>query len=117
MRIVLQKEVEKLGLPGDVVLVADGYARNYLIPKGYAAPATKGYVERYLGGRRGVGATNRLRIMNLVRDLLASDFGGYNELLSIHAEGSLEAQKLTILREFDAGAARGFAARCARIEA
>ena len=82
-----------------------------------AAPATKGYVERYLGGRRGVGATNRLRIMNLVRDLLASDFGGYNELLSIHAEGSLEAQKLTILREFDAGAARGFAARCARIEA
>ena len=82
-----------------------------------AAPATKGYVERYLGGRRGVGATNRLRIMNLVRDLLASDFGGYNELLSIHAEGSLEAQKLTILREFDAGAVRGFAARCARLEA
>ena len=30
---------------------------------------------------------------------------------------TLEAQKLTILREFDAGAARGFAARCARLEA
>jgi large subunit ribosomal protein L9 len=42
MRIVLQKEVEKLGVPGDVVQVADGYARNYLIPKGFAAPATKG---------------------------------------------------------------------------
>ena len=42
MRIVLQKEVEKLGVPGDVVQVADGYARNYLIPKGYATPATKG---------------------------------------------------------------------------
>jgi len=42
MKIVLQKEVEKLGVPGDVVQVADGYARNYLIPKGYAAPATKG---------------------------------------------------------------------------
>jgi large subunit ribosomal protein L9 len=42
MKIVLHKEVEKLGVPGDVVQVADGYARNYLIPKGYAAPATKG---------------------------------------------------------------------------
>jgi large subunit ribosomal protein L9 len=42
MKIVLHKEVEKLGVPGDVVQVADGYARNYLIPKGFAAPATKG---------------------------------------------------------------------------
>jgi large subunit ribosomal protein L9 len=42
MKIVLHKEVEKLGVPGDVVQVADGYARNYLIPRGYAAPATKG---------------------------------------------------------------------------
>src|SRR2546428_1032419 len=42
MRIVLQKEVEKLGVRGDVVQVADGYAGNYLIPKGYAPPATKG---------------------------------------------------------------------------
>lgn len=80
-----------------------------------AAPETKGYLERYLGGRRGFGAVNRLRVMNLIRDLLTSDFGGYNEVLSIHAEGSLEAQKLTILREFDAAAARAFAARCANL--
>jgi large subunit ribosomal protein L9 len=44
MRIILQKEVEKLGDPGDIVQVADGYARNYLIPRGLAAPATKGAV-------------------------------------------------------------------------
>ncbi|MGH7265232.1 MAG: 4-hydroxyphenylacetate 3-hydroxylase family protein [Candidatus Rokuibacteriota bacterium] len=78
-----------------------------------AAPETKAWVERYLGGRKGFGATNRLKVMNLIRDLLASDFGGYNEVLAIHAEGSLEAQKLTILREFDSVAARAFAARCA----
>jgi 4-hydroxybutyryl-CoA dehydratase/vinylacetyl-CoA-Delta-isomerase len=77
------------------------------------APETKAYVERYLGGKKGFGATNRLRVMNLIRDLVTSDFGGYNEVLSIHAEGSLEAQKLTILREFDAAQARAFAARCA----
>ncbi|HEV8677051.1 MAG TPA: 4-hydroxyphenylacetate 3-hydroxylase N-terminal domain-containing protein [Methylomirabilota bacterium] len=77
------------------------------------APETKAWVERYLGGKKGFGATNRLRVMNLIRDLLTSDFGGYNEVLSIHAEGSLEAQKLTILREFDGAKARAFAAQCA----
>jgi large subunit ribosomal protein L9 len=44
MKIILQREVEKLGAPGDVVDVADGYARNYLIPRGMAAPALKGAV-------------------------------------------------------------------------
>ena len=34
MKVILQKEVDKLGAPGDVVQVADGYARNYLIPRG-----------------------------------------------------------------------------------
>jgi large subunit ribosomal protein L9 len=44
MKIILQREVDKLGVPGDVVDVADGYARNYLIPRGMAAPASKGGV-------------------------------------------------------------------------
>lgn len=44
MKIILQKTVGKLGNPGDVVDVADGYARNYLMPKGWAVPANKGAV-------------------------------------------------------------------------
>jgi len=44
MKIILQKEVEKLGAPGDVVEVADGYARNYLLPRGLAVQASKGAV-------------------------------------------------------------------------
>lgn len=44
MRIILHKEVDNLGSPGDIVQVADGYARNYLIPRGMAAPATKGAI-------------------------------------------------------------------------
>jgi 4-hydroxybutyryl-CoA dehydratase / vinylacetyl-CoA-Delta-isomerase len=63
-------------------------------------PETKGYIEKYLGGR-GVSAEDRLKAINLVRDLTASTFGGYNELLAIHAEGSLETQKITILRDYD----------------
>ena len=44
MKIILQREVEKLGVPGDVVDVADGYARNFLIPRKLAVPATRGSV-------------------------------------------------------------------------
>ena len=64
-------------------------------------PETSGYIERFLGGVKGVGTEDRLRAINLVRDLTASTFGGYNELLAIHAEGSLEAQKITIFRDYD----------------
>jgi len=42
MRIILQKPVENLGSPGDVVDVADGYARNFLVPRGLAIKAHKG---------------------------------------------------------------------------
>jgi large subunit ribosomal protein L9 len=45
MKVVLQKPVDKLGIPGDVVDVADGYARNYLVPRGLAVKATKGMVK------------------------------------------------------------------------
>jgi len=44
MKIILQKPVEKLGDPGDVVEVAEGYARNYLIPRAMAVRAHKGAV-------------------------------------------------------------------------
>ena len=40
MRVVLLKDVKRLGNAGDVKRVADGYARNYLIPRGLASPAT-----------------------------------------------------------------------------
>jgi large subunit ribosomal protein L9 len=42
MKIIIQKSVDKLGEPGDVLEVADGYARNYLIPRGLAIKAEKG---------------------------------------------------------------------------
>ena len=48
MRIILQKAVDKLGAPGDIVEVADGYARNYLMPRGLAVKATKGG-EKHIG--------------------------------------------------------------------
>ena len=40
MQVILLKDVEKLGLRGDVVEVARGYARNFLLPRRLAEPAT-----------------------------------------------------------------------------
>ena len=42
MEIILREHVDNLGRRGDVVKVADGYARNYLLPRKLALPATAG---------------------------------------------------------------------------
>lgn len=52
MRIVLREDVESLGKKGDLVEVADGYARNYLVPRGLALKATKGVVAQSEAMRR-----------------------------------------------------------------
>lgn len=46
MRVLLKQDVEGLATKGAVCNVADGYARNYLIPKGLAIPATKGVLKQ-----------------------------------------------------------------------
>jgi len=40
MEIILQKDIDELGLEGDIINVTRGYARNYLIPKGLGIEAT-----------------------------------------------------------------------------
>ncbi len=40
MKVILREDVEKLGKAGDVVKVADGFGRNYLIPRELAIPAS-----------------------------------------------------------------------------
>lgn len=42
MRVVLKREVRGLGRPGEVKDVADGYAQNFLLPRGLAVEATAG---------------------------------------------------------------------------
>ncbi|MEZ4500747.1 MAG: 50S ribosomal protein L9 [Thermomicrobiales bacterium] len=42
MKVILRQDVDSLGEAGDVKNVSDGYARNYLIPKGFAVIATPG---------------------------------------------------------------------------
>ena len=46
MEVILRQAVENLGHPGDVVTVSNGYARNYLLPRGVAFVATEGNKKR-----------------------------------------------------------------------
>ena len=41
-KVVLRADLDNVGKKGDIIEVADGYARNFLLPKGHAIPATKG---------------------------------------------------------------------------
>jgi len=52
MKVVLRADVETLGNKGDLLDVSDGYARNYLVPRGLAIRATKGVVKQAEAMRR-----------------------------------------------------------------
>lgn len=52
MKIVLRSDVESVGKKGDILDVADGFARNFLVPKGKAIVATEGVVAQAAAMRR-----------------------------------------------------------------
>ena len=56
MKVVLKKSIDRLGNVGDVVTVADGYARNYLIPRDFATRADGGKIKLIEHERRVIKA-------------------------------------------------------------
>jgi large subunit ribosomal protein L9 len=52
MQVVLRADIRDLGKRGDVIDVADGYARNYLVPRGLAMKASKGSADQAAVMRR-----------------------------------------------------------------
>ena len=60
VNLILLDDVEKLGLAGDEVSVAPGYARNYLLPRGLAAKATPGTL-RLVESRKAMIAERRAK--------------------------------------------------------
>lgn len=52
MKLILTAAVDKLGIPGDVVEVKDGYGRNYLLPRGFAIAWSKGAEKQIDGIKR-----------------------------------------------------------------
>lgn len=62
MKLILTQDVSGLGAPGDVVEVAPGYGRNYLVPQGMAIQATR-------GAEKQIATIRRARDVREVRDL------------------------------------------------
>jgi aromatic ring hydroxylase len=81
----------------------------------FTSEATRPYVTKYLGGAKGYDAEKRMRLLNLVGDLTASDFGGYQEVLAVHAEGGFEAEKLQAYREYDFKSVTSYARKLAGV--
>ncbi|MEC8896167.1 MAG: 50S ribosomal protein L9 [Planctomycetota bacterium] len=52
MKLLLQRNIEKLGSIGDIVEVPPGYGRNYLLPKGLAVEVTADNINRFEGMKR-----------------------------------------------------------------
>lgn len=62
MKIVLLASVQPLGRKGDICEVADGYAQNYLIPKGLAVKANKGSIAEASAMKRARELQDRRRL-------------------------------------------------------
>src|SRR4051795_5228131 len=70
MKLILTREVAGLGLAGDVVEVADGYGRNFLVPRGAAVTWTRG-AEREIAQIRGSRAPPETRDLGHAREIKA----------------------------------------------
>jgi len=75
MQVVLRADLDKVGKRGDIVDVADGFARNYLIPRGQAFAATKGVTAQATAMRTSrdrVDGKNREAAEGVARTLVAT---------------------------------------------
>jgi aromatic ring hydroxylase len=62
-------------------------------------------------------AEGRMAIMNLISDMTTRLYGGYQAVLAVHAEGSIEAEKMAMFRAYDPSRSIALAMRLAGIEA
>ena len=111
MEIILQEEVANLGQIGDIVKVRDGYARNYLLPRGLAVQANRRNV-RVLEHHKRLVAAKKERVQQQAQTLLdqlsalsliipakAGEEGRlFGSVTNIDLEAALKEQGLTLDR-------------------
>ena len=76
---------------------------------------TAKYYHKYYAGH-GVSGQDRLKALTFVKNLVASEFGAYQEVLAVHAEGSLEAEKQMVARSYDGRRAVALVRRLAGLD-
>jgi large subunit ribosomal protein L9 len=83
MKLILTREVAGLGLAGDIVEVADGYGRNFLVPRGAAITWTKG-AEKQIAQIKRARDAREIRDLDHAREIKA-DLEGLRVTLSARA--------------------------------
>lgn len=83
MKVLLKEDVDNLGYAGEVMEVADGYGRNYLIPNGLAVKATSGVLKQAKAWRE--QATIRMNELRKEHEALASKIEGTNLVFEARA--------------------------------
>ncbi len=74
---------------------------------------TRADLEKYMAGSQKVSSEERFKVIHLVKDLVASELGGFWEVTSLHAEGSLAAERLATYAHADMKRYRAAARRAA----
>jgi len=92
--------------------ISGGVVATLPTGKDYNNPETRKYMDKYFAAKEGYNAIDRMKMIKLVKDLTSA----YEDVLTIHAEGSLQAQKLMIYASADFSKYRGAAKRAARVK-
>ena len=89
MEVFLRKDVPKIGLEGEIIKVGDGFARNYLIPKGLAVEITEHNKNQYLLKIRKV--QNRKEVLASETSMFADKLASITIILrrKMHDDGKL----------------------------
>ena len=77
MKVILRQDIAGVGCRGDIIAVADGHARNYLLPRGLALVATDGAVQQATSMRRARDlreASDRASAHTVAETLMARSF-------------------------------------------
>lgn len=81
------------------------------------SPATEKYLRKYLHTKPGVDIETRMRVYNLIRDLTADAYGGWQFVVALQAGGGLSAQRTMMNRTYDLARARARALAAAGVQA
>jgi large subunit ribosomal protein L9 len=89
MKVLLTQTIERTGIVGDVLEVSDGFARNYLLPKGLAVQPTEGNIKRLESARKEYEA--KMKLVRAEKEALLAKLTGFEVTLIRNAndEGHL----------------------------
>jgi len=89
MEVYLRKDVEKVGMAGEIVKVGDGYARNFLFPKGLAIEITSHNKDQYVAKIRKI--ENRKEVVASQTSMFAENLNSVSITLKrkMHDDGQL----------------------------